>query len=161
MWSVGCILGEMFVGKAIFPGNSTLNQIERVLELLGKPTKEDVESMESALAKDCLDQINIVKKKSFAQYFPNTSEDALDLLKNLLVLNPNHRLTAEQALNHPYIAEIRDFSDVGQETSCPKIIEISMDDNTKFSIREYREALYNEITKKKRPMTGSTGGAQE
>lgn len=39
MWSVGCILGEMFVGKAIFPGNSTLNQIERVLELLGKPTK--------------------------------------------------------------------------------------------------------------------------
>jgi mitogen-activated protein kinase 15 len=104
MWSVGCILGEMFVGKAIFPGNSTLNQIERVLELLGKPTKEDVESMESALAKDCLDQINITKKKSFAQFFPNTSEDALDLLKNLLVLNPNHRLTADQALNHPYIA---------------------------------------------------------
>jgi mitogen-activated protein kinase 15 len=27
MWSVGCILGEMYVGKAIFPGNSTLNQI--------------------------------------------------------------------------------------------------------------------------------------
>jgi mitogen-activated protein kinase 15 len=39
MWSVGCILGEMFVGKAIFPGNSTLNQIERILELLGKPNK--------------------------------------------------------------------------------------------------------------------------
>jgi|JI61114C2RNA_FD_contig_81_1299094_length_1606_multi_2_in_0_out_0_2 hypothetical protein len=28
-----------------------------------------------------------------------------------------------------------------------------MDDNTKFSIREYREALYNEITKKKRAVT--------
>jgi mitogen-activated protein kinase 15 len=27
MWSVGCILGEMYTGKAIFPGNSTLNQI--------------------------------------------------------------------------------------------------------------------------------------
>jgi len=25
MWSVGCILGELIVGKAIFPGNSTLN----------------------------------------------------------------------------------------------------------------------------------------
>lgn len=95
MWSVGCILGEMFVGKAIFPGNSTLNQIERVLELLGKPTKDDVDSMESALAKDCLDQINITKKKSFNQFFPNTPEDALDLLRNLLVINPNNRLTAE------------------------------------------------------------------
>ena len=27
MWSVGCILGEMYTGKAIFPGTSTLNQI--------------------------------------------------------------------------------------------------------------------------------------
>lgn len=31
MWSIGCILGEMYYGKAIFPGNSTLNQIERIL----------------------------------------------------------------------------------------------------------------------------------
>ena len=31
MWSVGCILGEMYFGKAIFPGNSTLNQVERIL----------------------------------------------------------------------------------------------------------------------------------
>lgn len=38
MWSIGCILGELIVGKALFPGTSTLNQIERVLELTGKPT---------------------------------------------------------------------------------------------------------------------------
>ena len=42
MWSIGCILGEMYLGKAIFPGNSTLNQLERILELLGKPTREEV-----------------------------------------------------------------------------------------------------------------------
>jgi mitogen-activated protein kinase 15 len=28
MWSVGCILGELILGKPIFPGTSTLNQIE-------------------------------------------------------------------------------------------------------------------------------------
>jgi mitogen-activated protein kinase 15 len=39
MWSVGCILAEMFLGKPVFPGNSTLNQVERILELLGKPSK--------------------------------------------------------------------------------------------------------------------------
>jgi mitogen-activated protein kinase 15 len=38
MWSVGCILGEMINGKAIFPGTSTLNQIERVLEVIGRPS---------------------------------------------------------------------------------------------------------------------------
>ncbi len=31
MWSVGCILGQIYFGKAIFPGNSTLNQVERIL----------------------------------------------------------------------------------------------------------------------------------
>lgn len=39
MWSVGCILGEMINGKAIFPGTSTLNQIERVIEVIGKPNQ--------------------------------------------------------------------------------------------------------------------------
>jgi mitogen-activated protein kinase 15 len=50
MWSVGCILGEMYTGKAIFPGNSTLNQIEVILELVGKPSREDLESIQSLMA---------------------------------------------------------------------------------------------------------------
>ena len=35
MWSIGCIFGEMIVGKPIFPGTSTVNQIERIIELIG------------------------------------------------------------------------------------------------------------------------------
>ena len=65
MWSIGCILGEMIVGKAIFPGTSTLNQIERLLELTGKPVTEDIESLESNISWNILSSINITKKKSF------------------------------------------------------------------------------------------------
>lgn len=107
MWSVGCILGEMLLGKPVFAGNSTLNQVERILELIGKPSKEDIDSMQSALAKECIDQISCVKKRSFSQFFPGISEDALDLIRNLLVFNPKHRFSAEQALKHKYV---RDFS---------------------------------------------------
>lgn len=71
MWSVGCILGEMYLGKAIFPGTSTLNQIERILELTGKPTREDIDSMQSVMALECLNQVNIGKKKSFSTFFGN------------------------------------------------------------------------------------------
>ena len=39
MWSVGCILAEMYYGKSIFPGNSTLNQVERIIELIGRPSR--------------------------------------------------------------------------------------------------------------------------
>lgn len=51
MWSIGCILGEMYSGKPVFPGNSTINQIERIVELLGKPSSSDVKSLNSVMAK--------------------------------------------------------------------------------------------------------------
>ena len=47
MWSMGCILGEMLAGKPLFPGSSTLNQIERIMSAIEIPTKEDIESIES------------------------------------------------------------------------------------------------------------------
>ena len=42
MWSVGCIFGELLGGKPMFPGSSTLSQINKVLEVTGKPNKEDI-----------------------------------------------------------------------------------------------------------------------
>lgn len=42
MWGFGCILAEMYISKPLFPGSSTLNQLQRILELLGTPSKEDL-----------------------------------------------------------------------------------------------------------------------
>merc|ERR1711953_191032 len=47
MWSVGCILGEMLTGKAIFPGASTMNQLEKILEITGFPTSEEISDIKS------------------------------------------------------------------------------------------------------------------
>jgi len=147
MWSVGCILGELIVGKAIFQGTSTLNQIEKVLELIGKPKNEDIEAVESPHAATILSSINITKKKSFQSFFANASESALDLLRKLLVFNPNHRLTVEEALQHKYVEQ---FSSPEEEIVADHIIEIPMDDNTKFSVKEYRNAIYDDISRKKK-----------
>lgn|SRR6218665_3657379 len=40
MWSLGCILGEMLSGKPLFPGSSTLNQIERIIASIDPPSVE-------------------------------------------------------------------------------------------------------------------------
>eukprot|EP01015_Nassula_variabilis_P006277 TRINITY_DN14774_c0_g1_i1.p1 TRINITY_DN14774_c0_g1~~TRINITY_DN14774_c0_g1_i1.p1 ORF type:complete len:264 (-),score=40.41 TRINITY_DN14774_c0_g1_i1:37-765(-) len=149
MWSVGCILGEMIIGKAIFPGTSTLNQIERILELTGKPKPDDIEAIESNLAYNIINSINLTKRRTFQSFFPGASEEALDLMKKLLIFNPNKRLTVEEALSHKYVA---DFAGTEDEPICEKPIEISMDDNQKFSIKEYREALYEDIAKRKREL---------
>lgn len=112
MWSVGCILAEMYFGKSIFPGNSTINQVERIIELLGRPTQEDIESLDSYAAKDCFSQISIQKKKSFTSTFSNMDAEGLDLMRNLLMFNPSKRLTAQEALEHPYL---KDFHDPEEE----------------------------------------------
>ena len=93
MWSVGCILGEMYFGKAIFPGNSTLNQVERILELLGKPSRDEIDSIQSVMAQECINQIGYIKKRSFSSFFPQMDDQALDLIKKMLVFNPKSRLT--------------------------------------------------------------------
>jgi len=95
MWSMGCILAELLLGKPVFPGTSTLNQLDRVMEVTGTPSQEDVDSINSPLAQTMLESLPPTKAKKLRDMFPTASEEALDLLKNLLQFNPNKRLTAE------------------------------------------------------------------
>ena len=47
------------------------------------------------MAQECLNQISYVKKRSFGSFFPNMDEQALDLLRKLLVFNPKNRISVE------------------------------------------------------------------
>jgi mitogen-activated protein kinase 15 len=149
MWSVGCIFGELLSGKPMFPGTSTLNQINKVLEVTGKPTKDDILSVQSDLAATMLDTITVTKTRSLKNLFPKADSTELDLLSKLLHFNPDKRMTIEEALEHPYVAE---FHEQYKETeiSCDKIIKIPIDDNVKYTVKEYRQKLYDDILRKKK-----------
>lgn len=95
MWSMGCILAELLLGKPVFPGTSTLNQLDRVMEVTGRPSPEDVESINSPLAQTMLESLPPTKPKKLRDMFPTASDDAIDMLKNLLQFNPGKRLTAD------------------------------------------------------------------
>ena len=57
LWSLGCIFCEMLGGKPVFPGNSTLNMIEKVGEVLGAPSGDDVRALQSTHVANMLDQM--------------------------------------------------------------------------------------------------------
>lgn len=57
VWSIGCILGEMLGGRPMFPGTSTLNQLERIIEVSGFPTPSDIESVNSSYATTMLESL--------------------------------------------------------------------------------------------------------
>lgn len=84
MWSLGCILGEMIVGRPIFPGTSTLNQLDRILELTGRPTQEDLDAIQSSLAATMLESLPPTRNRGFHEFFPAATDDALDLIRNLM-----------------------------------------------------------------------------
>ena len=149
MWSSGCILGELLGGKPLFPGTSTMNQLDRIMEVTGRPSGEDVDAIQSPFAATMLESLPPSRRRRIAQIFPNAGEQAADLLSKLLEFNPNKRISAEEALRHPYLAQ---FHNPADEPSCDHIISIPIDDNTKYTIQEYREKLYGEIVKRKKEL---------
>jgi mitogen-activated protein kinase 15 len=147
MWSVGCILGELMLEKPIFPGQSTMNQLERITAVCGKPSKEDIAAMSSNYAEQMLEHAGRVAPKSLAELCPKAAPEALDLMRGLLQINPHKRFTAEQALAHPYVAS---FHNPGDEPVARGPITVSLPDDTRFTVTEYRDRLYNEIVARKR-----------
>jgi len=74
------------------------------MEVTGRPNAEDVESINSPLASTMLESVPATKAKKLRDIFPTASDDAIDMIRNLLTFNPGKRLTVEQALQHPYVA---------------------------------------------------------
>jgi mitogen-activated protein kinase 15 len=147
MWSVGCILGELIIGKSIFPGKSTVNQIELIIDLLGKPKQEDLDQIGGAIDSSTINSMSGKQKYTFSTFFKGASPEAISFLKKCLEFNPNKRMSVEEALKHPFVAQFRDPEREYRATA-PIIMPIS--DQKKLSVREYREAIYADIIKKKR-----------
>ena len=152
MWSVGCILYEMLVGTPLLPGKSTKDMIKMMFSVTGFPDRKEYNDIKKELKiqidYDQLLQEKIKKKKNILQTLSKYTHDdvAIDLLLKLLVFNPGKRLTAEEALKHPYVAE---FHNEEEEIICDHKIEIPLDDYNKFTKEEYRQKLYDVVLKRK------------
>ncbi|CEP02900.1 Mitogen-activated protein kinase [Plasmodiophora brassicae] len=150
MWSLGCILGELLKGTPMFPGTSTMNQIELILEVTDPPSDADIAAINSPYTVTMLESLKKEKSTSLAELFPNAPPDAISLLGGLLQFNPTKRLTAEQVLEHPYLGQ---FHDANSEPVCDSAIISSMNDDKKFTVEEYRGTLYQSIIERKKTIS--------
>ncbi|NXS54713.1 MK15 kinase, partial [Brachypteracias leptosomus] len=147
MWSIGCILGELLLGKPLFPGTSTVNQIEQILRVIPAPSPEDILAMQSDYRASVIHRMSSRQRVTFEEILPSSTPlPALDLLKKLLVFNPDKRLTAQEALQHPYVKR---FHCPAREPSLDYDVILPLGDDIQLSVAEYRNKLYEIILEKK------------
>ncbi|KAF8636357.1 hypothetical protein AX16_011008 [Volvariella volvacea WC 439] len=100
IWGIGCVLGEMFMRRPILPGNSDLDQLEKIWQLCGTPNQHTWPNF------DALPGCRGTKFTSFPrrvkQVYESVGTETADLLDKLLICNPRERITAAEALDHEY-----------------------------------------------------------
>lgn len=145
VWSVGCIIGELYLGKAIFPGLSTINQLTRIMEYTGRPSTEDVEVIKSSFAPTMLETMSETEVRSWEDMFPlGAPDDCLDLLSKSLAFNPNKRIDILGSLAHPYVAQFHDEG-IEDEIVCTNEVVIPINDNKKLNVQAYINEIYTNI----------------
>lgn len=105
MWSVGCIHAEFLTMKALWPGKSDIDQLNKIFKDLGTPNEKIWEG---------ISELPGFKKASFQQHPQNTirnrfgpqfSDLGFDLLNRLLTYDPKKRIDAKTALEHKWFVE--------------------------------------------------------
>lgn len=106
VWSTGCVMAELMLGQPLFPGESGIDQLVEIIKVLGTPTRDQIKTMNPNYMEHKFPQI---KPHPFSKVFrPRTSPDAIDLISKLLEYTPGARLTAVEAMCHPFFDELRE-----------------------------------------------------
>lgn len=101
MWSVGCIFAELLLKEPLFQAKNELELLSMIFRLLGPPTNNSWPGYTSLpLAKAIT--LPSPQPDQFRNKFPHLSMNGLDLLMSLLTYDPEQRISAEEALDHPY-----------------------------------------------------------
>ncbi|KAL4894384.1 kinase-like domain-containing protein [Aspergillus ambiguus] len=118
MWSVGCILAELFTGYPIFPGENEQEQLACIMEVFGPPEKHLIEkSTRKKLFFDSLGKPRLTvsskgrrrrpSSKELRQVLKCDDEAFLDFISRCLRWDPARRLNPHDALRHEFITGIK------------------------------------------------------
>ena len=108
MWSIGCIFGEMVTGSIFFKGFSENDQLRKIFEILGTPNEKWYKFyMEyPGWEKQALTEVSLPKK--WKDVLPDLDDNGIDLISKLLELDPEKRILAPEALEHPFFKDLDD-----------------------------------------------------
>eukprot|EP00792_Barthelona_sp_PAP020_P005928 TRINITY_DN2852_c0_g1_i3.p1 TRINITY_DN2852_c0_g1~~TRINITY_DN2852_c0_g1_i3.p1 ORF type:complete len:410 (-),score=79.92 TRINITY_DN2852_c0_g1_i3:137-1366(-) len=106
IWGIGCVFFEIAALFPLFPGSNELDQIHRIHDVLGTPPRSVLDNFKKNATHMSFD-FPIKKGTGIKKLAPHLSDDALDLLTKMLAYVPGDRISARQALKHPFFKDLR------------------------------------------------------
>lgn len=100
MWAIGAILAELLTLSPLFPGESEADQLYKICSILAAPSSTILPDRMNISPLTIISDSKILPNLSYI--IPNASLEAVDLITKLCSWDPLKRLTAEQALQHPF-----------------------------------------------------------
>lgn len=104
IWSLGCIFAEMLTKRALFPGDSEIDQLFRIFRTLGTPDETVWPGVTSM--PDYKPSFPKWARQDLSKVVPILDEDGRELLGEMLNYDPNKRLSAKNALVHRYFCDV-------------------------------------------------------
>eukprot|EP00903_Cladosiphon_okamuranus_P006740 g6575.t1 len=105
IWSIGCIFAEMATGRPLLTGTSESDQLARIFRQMGTPTPLMYPGLQE-LPDYRPDVIQYPVPESLDHLVPGLEPLGVDLLQNMLVFDPQRRVSAKDAMEHPYFENL-------------------------------------------------------
>uniref|UniRef100_A0A8C4HZM2 mitogen-activated protein kinase n=1 Tax=Dicentrarchus labrax TaxID=13489 RepID=A0A8C4HZM2_DICLA len=129
---------ELIKGKN--PLSHHLDQLTEIMKTTGTPTQEFITKLESEEAKSYIKSLPKVEKKDLQKVFSTTEPQAVSVLERMLLLDPESRVSAAEALTLPYFSEFRD----PEEETEAQPYDHSLD-NTDLPLNQWKRHTFTEI----------------
>jgi protein kinase len=101
IFAIGCIFAELIMKIPLFPGRNEVDQFQKIITVLGTPTKEEHPQL-FKLAKKNNYQLPHFAKQPLKNIIKKADSVTLDLIERMIDLNPKNRITALEALQHEF-----------------------------------------------------------
>ncbi|KAM3852898.1 MAPK/MAK/MRK overlapping kinase isoform 1-T1 [Vipera latastei] len=105
IWSAGCVFYEIASFHPLFPGSNELDQISKIHDIIGTPPKKILNKFKQSRVMSF--DFPIRKGKGISPFIPNLSNKSLTLMYAMIQYDPDERICAHEALQHPYFRELR------------------------------------------------------
>lgn len=144
VWSVGCIFAEMLLRKPFLMGTDWKDQLMLILKFLGKDRTQDISFIENANAKSFIQTGSKNDGDGFKQFeATGVGKEGIHLLQEMLVFSPKSRISVEDALKHPFLA---DFHDPEDEPTCAPVNPLEFEfEHVNLNKEQLKDLIYEEI----------------